>query len=281
MKEYVSVSVVVPTYNNQATIAPCLEAIFKQSSLADEVIVVDNFSTDLTLPIAKRYPVIAMQHGNERSEQANIGVGMATSDYILRLDADFVLGRTVLEACRHLVQEGCDAVEVHNSPDPSISWIARARRFEYDLLRGDPVRSSARFVRRDLYLSVGGLDVNLDVGEDFDFQNRLLAAGAKFGISEVDSISIREPVNLIALVRKFFTYGSRSVIFRDMPNRKRGQIDGASAIQKLYLKKWRRYLDDPVGALFFIAYFTIKVFVGGVGILWGTISARSVLHQNS
>lgn len=270
-----TVSVIVPTYNNQATIGPCLEAILQQSMSPDEVIVVDNFSTDLTRAIASRFGVVIVTHGSERCEQANYGVEMAKGDYVLRMDADLVLEESVIEDCLGAVERGCEAVEVHNSPDPQISWIARARRFEYDLLRGDIRRVSARFVKRELYRDVGGLNPRLIAGEDYDFQDRLNEKGIRTGFIEAQAISISEPTSLMRMARKHFRYGRQAVEYRRLQQclgstRKTGKLDAASVLQKLYLRKWKAYTNDPVSGLLFVLYFTVKVCAGGAGFLFET-----------
>lgn len=270
------VSVIVPTFNNQLTIAACLESIRSQTYADLEVIVIDNFSTDLTSAIASRYEDKVILHGNERCEQANFGVSIANGEFVLRMDADLVLDSSVIEECVATALSGCDAVEVHNSPDPEISWIARARRFEYDLLRGDARRISARFVRRDLYLAVGGLDPSLIAGEDYDFQNRLDRRGAKVGFIKAQAISISEPTSIVRMIRKHFRYGRQSVQFRKVTNRsKAGQLDVNSILQKLYLRKWRKYVESPVSAFLFLVYFVIKVAAGGSGYLYETLIRKA------
>jgi glycosyltransferase involved in cell wall biosynthesis len=49
------VSVVVPAYNEEQTIGPCLDAILCQTVAADEIIVVDNDSTDGTAAVLRAY----------------------------------------------------------------------------------------------------------------------------------------------------------------------------------------------------------------------------------
>jgi len=51
------VSVVVPAYNEEAYIGNCLESLTNQKVKPDEIIVVNNNSTDATVKIAKRFPV--------------------------------------------------------------------------------------------------------------------------------------------------------------------------------------------------------------------------------
>ena len=52
-------SVVIITYNEERNIRPCLEAAL---TVADEVLVVDSFSTDCTLNICEEMGVRFIQH---------------------------------------------------------------------------------------------------------------------------------------------------------------------------------------------------------------------------
>ncbi|MEV6342975.1 glycosyltransferase family A protein [Actinoplanes sp. NPDC051851] len=85
------VSVVIPAYNEESAIIPCLDAVFAQSPAPDEVVVVDNNSTDHTLDRLLAYPrpVIVLQESAQGVQHArNRGFGVATGDVIVRIDAD-------------------------------------------------------------------------------------------------------------------------------------------------------------------------------------------------
>ena len=264
------VSVIIPTFNNESTIERCLVSVAAQRYKNFEIIIIDNYSSDRTSEIALEFTKNLYFHGSERCEQANFGVSNAVGQYILRLDADFVLDENVIGECIDLASEGFDAIEIHTSPDPTISWLARARRFEYDLLKGDPNRVSARFVKKDLYLEVGGLNVELIAGEDFDFQNKLNRLGVSLGFIDSEMLHLGEPKSLLAMIRKYFRYGRQSVKFKEISEQMvKGQLDATSVFQKLYLpKKIKVYVQSPKAASQFIFYFFIKVFVGALGYLF-------------
>jgi glycosyltransferase involved in cell wall biosynthesis len=80
------ISVVVTTWNAEATIAKCLTSV----SWADEIIVVDSSSTDKTPHIAKRFTKSMFTRPNDPmlNVNKNFGFAKATGDWILSLDAD-------------------------------------------------------------------------------------------------------------------------------------------------------------------------------------------------
>lgn len=82
-----TISVVISAFNEEAKIADCLESVV----FADEVILVDNSSTDKTAQIAKKYILKVFKQPNNPTMlniNKNFGIGKATGDWILYLDAD-------------------------------------------------------------------------------------------------------------------------------------------------------------------------------------------------
>lgn len=81
-----SLSVIIPTLNEEANVAACLQSV----SFADEIVVVDSFSTDRTVEIAGSIPgVRVLQHeyrGN--GPQCNWAMDQVTGPWILIVDAD-------------------------------------------------------------------------------------------------------------------------------------------------------------------------------------------------
>ncbi|WP_179020403.1 glycosyltransferase family 2 protein [Winogradskyella forsetii] len=80
-----TLSVIIPVYNEEAYIARALYSV----KFADEIIVVDSFSTDKTVEIAKQYncKIVERQFDNF-SNQKNHALQFATCDWVLFLDAD-------------------------------------------------------------------------------------------------------------------------------------------------------------------------------------------------
>jgi len=81
------ISIIIPVKNGISTIEACLSEIFKQTLISDtEVIIIDSGSTDSTLEIVKKYPIILHQippeefgHGKTR----NLGVSIAKGEFVV------------------------------------------------------------------------------------------------------------------------------------------------------------------------------------------------------
>ena len=97
----VLLSVVVITLNEEANIARCLQAL---GSVADDVLVVDSFSTDNTVEICRRHGARVIQHAFAGYvEQKNYATAQAKFNHVLQLDADEVLTDELRRANRNTV----------------------------------------------------------------------------------------------------------------------------------------------------------------------------------
>ena len=97
-----TLSVIMPTYNEEAYV----EAALRSVQFADEIIVVDSYSTDNTLEIAKKFATKTLQRAFDNfSNQKNFALDQATGDWVLFLDADeritYPLQIEILEAIRN------------------------------------------------------------------------------------------------------------------------------------------------------------------------------------
>ena len=82
------VSAVISAFNEEKNIERCLKSL---AAFADEIIVVDNSSTDKTSEIAKKYTKLIFTQKNDPNLidlQKNFGFGKASSEWILSIDAD-------------------------------------------------------------------------------------------------------------------------------------------------------------------------------------------------
>ncbi|MEW6617714.1 MAG: glycosyltransferase family 2 protein [Patescibacteria group bacterium] len=81
-------SVIILTYNEEKHLARCLESV---NDVANEIIVVDSFSTDKTKEIAEKYGARFFEHEfTNQAEQFNWALDNVSisGEWILRLDAD-------------------------------------------------------------------------------------------------------------------------------------------------------------------------------------------------
>jgi len=85
----IKLSVVIITFNEERNLARCLGSVL---DIADDIVVLDSFSTDKTEEIARRYGATFVQHAFDgHIEQKNRALTYAKHPYVLSLDADEAL----------------------------------------------------------------------------------------------------------------------------------------------------------------------------------------------
>jgi GT2 family glycosyltransferase len=88
-------SIVVITFNSEASIRACLDSILRQDVRDLEILVVDNASCDKTCEIVKEhYPGVTLIENRENvgaSKARNQGIEGSTADWVLALDNDVVI----------------------------------------------------------------------------------------------------------------------------------------------------------------------------------------------
>jgi glycosyltransferase involved in cell wall biosynthesis len=93
------ISVVIITLNEENNIGRCLDSI---QDIADEIIIVDSFSTDRTEAIAKEKGAIFIKNKfKDYVDQHEFADLQASNDFILSLDADEVISKDLEESIQN------------------------------------------------------------------------------------------------------------------------------------------------------------------------------------
>jgi len=100
-----SLSALVITYNEATNIARCLERL----DWVQRVVVLDSGSTDGTQEIARNFPNVEVieRAFDTFAGQCNFGLNQIHTDWVLSLDADYILGKGFEEAARAAIQSNC------------------------------------------------------------------------------------------------------------------------------------------------------------------------------
>ncbi len=169
------VSVVVPAHDAHASIEAALRSALAQSRLPDEIIVVDDGSTDATATIARGFgapvQVISQPQGGP-SAARNAGVDAASGEWIAFLDADDEWHPAKLE--RQLALAHGDTVlvatdwsrQLVRTPAPAVVPTTALATSKILLL--NRFQTSTVLLRRDALMAAGGFDSSLDGVEDWD-----------------------------------------------------------------------------------------------------------------
>lgn len=100
MKEKLPLSALILAYNNENEIERCINSL----DFAEEIVVLDSFSTDQTVEIAKKMGAKVYQYPfTTFGELRNLALSHATHDWIFSLDTDEVATRKVVEEIKSIL----------------------------------------------------------------------------------------------------------------------------------------------------------------------------------
>lgn len=174
-----SVSVAIVSYNRREQVKSLLESIYRGDLLPDEVIVVDNASSDGTVEmLARDFPAvraIANRENYKASHAVNQGIAAATSEYVYATADDNVVDEHCLRALRDAMESRPDAALIapvmyfYDAPERvwfsgcDVSMLTGLTRF-FTAIPAETVAETAcapncYMVRRSVLRSIGGQDV--------------------------------------------------------------------------------------------------------------------------
>ncbi|MCH7761944.1 glycosyltransferase, partial [candidate division TA06 bacterium] len=190
------ISVVIPVRNGERTILACLESLAAQSFPPDEIIVIENGSTDQTVSRVKQWvltqpdlhPRLVTETRKGPSAARNRGAKAAKGKTLAFIDADCIAPREWLKKISEEIRQGIDAV---GGPyqGPSLPDVEKYAAMSWFFGNPDPTFSFShpflsRFLLggnmallRDAFQRIGGFDETLHTGEDLDISFRLEKAG--------------------------------------------------------------------------------------------------------
>lgn len=179
------ISVIIPSHNRAHTLPRALDSVLTQTRAADEIIVIDDGSSDGTeILLRDRYPQVDYRYQPNRGVSAarNAGIRIATGDWVALLDSDdaWLPGKlerqlaaidsaTVLVHCDELWYRHGVRVNPMNKHAKAGGWIY------HHCLPLCAISPSATLIRCTLFDAVGLFDETLPACEDYDLWLRITA----------------------------------------------------------------------------------------------------------
>jgi succinoglycan biosynthesis protein ExoA len=228
----IKVSVIIPCFNEEATIYKLLEAIFNQSYPLDEleVVIADGLSTDHSRDKIKEFQqkhpeltvhVVENIHRNIPSG-LNRALEAAQGKYVLRLDAHSIPSGEYIQKCVEGLEQGLgDNIggiwKIHPGAE---TWMAKAiaAAAAHPLAAGDAkyrIGGSAQEVdtvpfgayRKGQIDQIGGYNEDLHSNEDYELNVRLKQMGGKIWMDPTISSIYFARATLRDLAKQYWRYG--------------------------------------------------------------------------
>jgi len=278
-------SVVMPVYNAESTLAECLTRLF-QSTVEDfEVVLVDDGSTDNTRAIASSFPLRIVPTGGRVGPAAgrNLGAREAQGDVIFFIDSDVMVRPDTLSRLLGRFEEGdvdgligVQAADMRYRNLPS-QYKNLWMRWTYLRKEGDvPLfYTTAAGIRRDVFLRVGGFDQgygNPNV-EDTAFGQKLARLGVRVRVQPELEVEHVKRYSLWGMLKVDFM---RSVSMTRLKLRHRGDLaENNTSIPTSYMASvplaGLGLAGLVVGALFGLPWVTVAgagATLAAIGLNW-------------
>lgn len=184
-----NLSVVIPVHNGGENLRLCLEALAESTRLADEIIVVDDASTDGSGELAQTFGARVIRlPGPPRGAAVprNRGAAVASGDLLIFLDADVAVHTDVLEKMDRTMTEHADIAALFGSYDTSPraqGLVSRYKNLLHHYVHQHGQREASTFwtgcgaIRHEVFEAIGGFDQSYTHLEDIELGTRLLRAG--------------------------------------------------------------------------------------------------------
>lgn len=181
-----TISVIVPAFNAEKTLPETLHSIAAQTRPADEIIVVDDGSTDATAGIAAATPGVRLirQQNSGVGSALNAGLAAANGSFIALLDADDIW----VPACLDIHLSNLDQFP---QLDASVGWSsefvcpslspATSARFQPRPAQAGWLGGASLF-SREAYQRAGEFNPTLRGGTWLDWVDRARRANVSFGV---------------------------------------------------------------------------------------------------
>ncbi|GAA4342574.1 TIGR04283 family arsenosugar biosynthesis glycosyltransferase [Flaviaesturariibacter amylovorans] len=187
-------SIIIPTYNEAATIGPLVRYLSEHGGDALAGITVsDGGSTDDTGALAAAAGAVVLQSPQKgRAAQMNHGAALAAGDVLYFVHADTFPPPTYVADIRRALEKGYDLGRYRTRFD-SRKWLLRLNawftRFDLFICMGG---DQTLFIRKPLFRELGGFRSEMRIMEEYEFCTRARARGRYTILNDCALVSARK-----------------------------------------------------------------------------------------
>ncbi|WP_369014291.1 glycosyltransferase family 2 protein [Flavobacterium anhuiense] len=198
MKNIVTISAVIPSYNSETTIAKCLQSILIQTESVNEIIIVDDGSVDGSVAIIKKVlksvnddtKILLVEQENAGPSAArNKAASLVTSTHIAFLDSDDVWHPDHIKKVKSFFQENNNfkivATKYVGAPINYIGEISLEK-----LLFKNYFVTPCVVLNKDVFNEVGGFNEEMSFAEDYFLWLRVISKNKGYLLDYVGAENI-------------------------------------------------------------------------------------------
>jgi len=211
----VLLSVVIPVHNGGEDLQKCLTAVLHSSRPPDELIIVDDASSDGSAQLAAKFGTVVVCQNHRPIGPArarNLGALRSQGDVLLFLDADVMVHTNTLALVeRHFIEhpEIAALFGSYDDQPPHHNWVSLYKNLQHHFVHHQSQREASSFwtgvgaIRRDVFLHLEGFDSSYSRPsiEDIELGVRLKASGYRIHLCPDVQVTHLKRWNIYSLLR--------------------------------------------------------------------------------
>ncbi|MBN2095752.1 MAG: glycosyltransferase family 2 protein [Candidatus Aenigmarchaeota archaeon] len=212
------ISILIPCYNEEKTIKACIESCFCQTRKPDEIVIVDDGSTDSTPQILKSFgkkirAVRTPKNTGNKSKAQEFGLKYVTGDVFITADADTLLHCDFVKQIERDFQDKSIAAVAGYVKSLKENWLTSCRELDYiigqDIHKVAQAHIDALFVmpgcssafRTGIFRKYISFDHDT-LTEDLDFTYKLHENNLKIKYNQNAISYTQDPATIKAYIRQ-------------------------------------------------------------------------------
>lgn len=207
-----SVSIMIPCYNEESTIAKCIASCLRQTVKAKEIIVVDDSSTDKTAAVLATFGnkikvVKTPKNTGNKSHAQEHGLSFVKGDIIVTTDGDTLLDHKFIETIRTSFEDPKVYAAAGYVRSLKYNWLTKCRALDYSVGQNfhkvaqsylgymHVIPGAAGAFRADIFRDHLKFDHDT-ITEDLDFTYKLHKKGFKIAYNRDAIVYTQDPSTL-------------------------------------------------------------------------------------
>lgn len=193
------ISIVTPVFNNENFLEGTILSVIHQTYKNIEYIIIDGGSTDGTIDIIKRYDRFLSywisEPDNGIYDAQNKGINLSSGEYVAILNSDdWYFDNTVVERIAATItnSNGIDFIYANANIIKNTGNVIKFNSSINNLKSFNSIPHPSLFLKREIYLKLGGFNLRYKISADYDLIIRLYKKNCKCTKLDYTIVNIRQ-----------------------------------------------------------------------------------------